>query len=159
MSFRSTLLGRDLSALFLAAWAGALVAGCQPTSAPPAEWNDAVVREIETWRAEHEQSYTRNWATIEGLHFLKPGTQSAGSAPDNDVVLIASLPPRLGSFTVASDDVTFEPEPGASITINGKTAASAMVLRDDGAEEPDVIEANGASIVVHRSGKRVSLRV
>jgi uncharacterized protein (DUF1684 family) len=159
MSFRSTLLGRDLSALFLAAWAGALVAGCQPTSAPPAEWNDTVVREIETWRAEHEQSYTRNWATIEGLHFLKPGTQSAGSAPDNDVVLIASLPPRLGSFTVASDDVTFEPEPGASITINGNTAASAMVLRDDGAEEPDVIEANGASIVVHRSGKRVSLRV
>ena len=34
-----------------------------------------------------------------------------------------------------------------------------MVLRDDGAEEPDVIEANGASVVVHRSGTRLSLRV
>jgi hypothetical protein len=133
--------------------------GCQPTAEPPPEWNDAVVGEIETWRAEHEESYTRNWVTIEGLHFLKPGTQSAGSAPDNDVVLIASLPEQIGSFTVVSDEVTFDPEPGAPITINGATAASPTTLRDDGAEEPDVIEANGASVVVHRSGTRLSLRV
>jgi uncharacterized protein (DUF1684 family) len=128
-------------------------------AAPPIEWNDAVVTEIEAWRAEHEESYTRNWATIEGLHFLKPGTQTAGSASDSDVVLIASLPARLGTFTVASDEVTFDPAPGARITINGETAASAMVLRDDGHEEPHVIEANGATVVVHRSGTRVSLRV
>jgi hypothetical protein len=114
--------------------------------------------EIEAWRAGHEDSYTHNWATIEGLHFLKSGTQSAGRAPDNDVVLIASLPERLGTFTVAPDAVTFDPEPGAPITINGETA-TAMALRDDGADEPDVIEANGATVVVHRSGTRVSLRV
>jgi len=151
-----------VSRLLPATLVGVLVGtaiGCQPTAAPPLEWNDAIVMEIETWRAEHEESYTRNWVTIEGLHFLKVGTQSAGSAPDNDVVLIASLPQRLGSFTVASDEVTFAPAPGAPITINGEAAASAMVLRDDGAEEPDVIEANGASVVVHRSGTRLSLRV
>ena len=141
---------------------GALLAttiGCQPAAAPPLEWNDAVIAEIEAWRAEHEESYTRNWVTIEGLHFLKDGTQSAGSAADNDVVLIASLPEHLGRFTVASGEVTFAPEPGAPITINGETPTSAMVLRDDGAEEPDVIEANGANVVVHRSGTRLSLRV
>lgn len=143
-----------LAATFVGALAGA---GCRPTAAP-LEWNDAVVEEIETWRAEHEDSYRRNWVTIEGLHFLKAGTQRAGSAPDNDVVLIASLPDHLGRFTVASGEVTFEPEPGAPITINGEPAAPA-VLRDDGAEEPDVIEANGASVVVHRSGDRLSLRV
>ena len=115
--------------------------------------------EIEAWRAEHERSYTRNWVPIEGLHFLKDGTQRAGSAPDNDVVLIASLPERLGSFTVASGEVTFAPEPGAPITINGETATRPSVLRDDGADEPDVIEANGASVVVYRSGTRLSLRV
>jgi uncharacterized protein len=143
----------------LAALAGGLaVLGCQRAAAPTVEWNDAVVNEIEAWRAGHEDSYTHNWATIEGLHFLKQGAQSAGSAPDNDVVLIASLPEHLGSFTVASDEVTFEPAPGAPITINGKPAASA-VLRDDGADEPDVVESNGASVVVHRSGKRISLRV
>ena len=153
---------RLVSRLLLATLVGALVGtviGCQPTAEPPPAWNDAVVTEIEAWRAEHEESYTHNWVTIEGLHFLKPGTQSAGSAPDNDVILIASLPEHLGTFTVASDEVTFDPAPGAPITINGETAASAIVLRDDGAEEPDVIEANGASVVAHRSGTRLSLRV
>jgi uncharacterized protein (DUF1684 family) len=117
------------------------------------------VKDIETWRAEHEESYTNNWATIDGLHFLKPGAQSAGSAPDNDVVLGASLPGRLGSFTLASDEVTFTAAPEAAVTINGKKPAPSMALRDDGADEEDVIEANGATVVVHRSGKRVSLRV
>jgi uncharacterized protein (DUF1684 family) len=136
----------------------AAAAACQP-SAPLLEWSDTVVTEIETWRAEHEDSYTRNWVTIEGLHFLKPGAQSAGSGPDNDVVLIASLPERLGRFTVASDQVAFDAEPGAALTINGAPATPGLVLRDDGADEPDVIEANGASVVVHRSGARLSLRV
>jgi uncharacterized protein (DUF1684 family) len=150
-------LARVLPLAVAAALVG-IVAGCRP-SAPPFEWNDAVVTQIETWRAEHEDSYRRNWVTIEGLHFLKPGAQSAGSGPDNDVVLIASLPERLGTFTVESGEVTFAPAPGAALTINGETTNSAVVLRDDGAEEPDVIEANGASVVVHRSGTRVSLRV
>jgi uncharacterized protein (DUF1684 family) len=161
MTLRHAPLGL-VSRLLLAALVGALVGtviGCQPTAEPPPAWNDAVVTEIEAWRAEHEESYTHNWVTIEGLHFLKPGTQSAGSAPDNDVILIASLPEHLGTFTVASDEVTFDPAPGAPITINGETAASAIALRDDGAEEPDVIEANGASVVAHRSGTRLSLRV
>jgi hypothetical protein len=146
-----------LTATLVGTLVGAAI-GCQP-AAEPLAWNDAVVTEIEAWRAEHEKSYTRDWVPIEGLHFLKPGTQSAGSAPDNDVILIAPLPEHLGSFTVASDEVTFDPEPAAPITLNGETATSALVLRDDGSEEPDVIEANGASVVVHRSGTRLSLRV
>lgn len=162
MNLRHTRPSLDLSRPLLATLVGALAAtaiGCQRAGPPPLEWNDAVVAEIEAWRAEHEESYTRDWVTIEGLHFLKAGTQSAGSAPDNDVVSIPSLPERLGHFAVASDEVTFDPEPGAPITINGAAATSATVLRDDGADEPDVIEANGASVVVHRSGTRLSLRV
>jgi uncharacterized protein (DUF1684 family) len=154
--------GGGSSPRWRAAFLGALAAtavGCEPAAPPRVEWNDAVVREIEAWRAEHEESYTRNWATIEGLHFLKPGPQRAGSAPDNDVVLTASLPERLGTFTVASGEVTFDPEPGAPLTINGKPATARVVLRDDGADEADVIEADTASVVVHLSGARPSLRV
>jgi uncharacterized protein (DUF1684 family) len=152
------LRNRPVLAPSLGALVG-LATACQPSAAPPPEWNDAVVMEIETWRSEHEDSYTRNWVPIEGLHFLEEGTQTAGSAADNDVVLIASLPEHLGSFTVAGNEVSFMPAAAAPITINGAAATSAMVLRDDGAEEPDVIEANGASVVVHRSGTRQSLRV
>jgi uncharacterized protein (DUF1684 family) len=143
----------------LTALAGVLLVGCDQGAEAPLQWNDDVVAGIEAWRAEHEDSYTRNWVPIEGLHFLKPGVQTAGSSPENDVVLSASLPQRLGSFTVASGEVSFSAEPNAQITINGKPAASPTVLRDDGAEEPDVIEANGATVVAHRSGARLSLRV
>jgi uncharacterized protein (DUF1684 family) len=155
-------MSRESRRTWLAAAVAALAAaasGCQPVAAPPLEWNDAVVAEIEAWRADHEASYTRDWVTIEGLHFLEPGAQSAGSAPDNDVILLASLPPRLGIFTVASDEVTFDPEPAAAVSINGRAATSATVLRDDGADDVDVIEADGATVVVHRSGNRLSLRV
>jgi len=155
--YASAMNLRHASLGLVLAFVGTML-GCQP-AAPPPEWNDAVVAQIEAWRAGHEDSYTRNWATIEGLHFLKTGAQSAGSASDNDVVLTASLPERLGRFTVASDEVTFDAEPGAPVTINGEAATHAKVLRDDGTEEPDVIEANGASVVVHRSGTRISLRV
>ena len=83
--------------------------GCQRGASPGVEWNDDVVKEIETWRAKHEADYKRDWATIEGLHFLAPGTHTAGSAANNDVVLAPSLPARIGRFTVDHDDVTFDP--------------------------------------------------
>jgi uncharacterized protein (DUF1684 family) len=161
MNARHIRSSDESSQLLRASLVGAFavaVMGCDRGAVPPPEWNDAAIKKIETWRAEHEDSYTRNWVTIEGLHFLEAGAQTAGSAPDNDVVLMTPMPDRLGTFTVAADEVKFDPEPGAPITIDGKPA-TARILRDDGAEEPDVIEANGASLVVHRSGTRLSLRV
>lgn len=157
MSSRHTRLSPGVSRpLFVLSTA--VLVGAATGCTPPFEWTDAVVKDIETWRLQHEDSYTRNWVTIEGLHFLKAGTQTAGSAPDNDLVLTARLPARLGTFTLASNGVTFDPEPGDGITINGEPATS-TVLRGDATDDPHVIEANGASVVVHRSGARVSLRV
>jgi uncharacterized protein (DUF1684 family) len=122
-------------------------------------WNDGVVKEIEAWRAKHEADYRREWATIEGLHFLSPGPQSAGSASTNDVVLTAAAPARLGRFVVTGDRVSFDPEPGVPMTINGKPAAAVPALRDDGQTPADEIVASGVSVVLHKSGERQSLRV
>ncbi len=146
-----------LAGLLVAASAATL--GCQRGISPEIQWNDAVVKDIEAWRGKHEADYRRDWATIEGLDFLSPGTHTAGSAPDNDIVMTAVLPSRIGRFLVADDKVEFDPEPGATLTINGKAPSSATTLRDDGEDEGDEIEANGVSIVVHRSGERIALRV
>jgi uncharacterized protein len=132
--------------------------GCQ-RGAPGLEWNDGVVKEIEAWRAKHETTYRRDWATIEGLHFLAPGTHTAGSATDNDVVLTPPLPARIGRFTVGSEDVTFEAEQFVGVTVNDRPPEPSMKLRDDGQDETDEIKANGVSVVVHRSGERIALRV
>ena len=138
--------------------AGIAVSGCERT-APGVEWNDGVVKEIEAWRAKHEADYKRDWATIEGLHFLAPGARTAGSAANNDVVMTPALPGRIGRFTVASGDVTFEAEPFVGVTVNGKPPEPSMKLRDDAQDEADEIKANGVSVVVHKSGERIALRV
>jgi uncharacterized protein len=144
--------------------AGLIVAACVATTgcqrgAPGLEWNDGVVKQIEAWRAKHEADYKRDWATIEGLHFLAPGAHTAGSAANNDVVLVRSLPARIGQFTVAGGDVTFDAEPFVGVTVNDKPPQPEMKLRDDGQDETDEIKANGVSVVVHKSGERIALRV
>jgi uncharacterized protein (DUF1684 family) len=143
----------------LVAAAGAAVPGCQRGPSLGLVWNDEVVTQIEAWREKHEADYRRDWATIEGLHFLAPGAQTAGSARDNDVVLTAAAPARVGRFTVADDTVAFDAEPGVALRLNGQTPSSAVKLRDDANDDIDEIVANGVSIVVHRTGERLALRV
>ena len=63
---------------------------------------EAATRESEAWRAKHEADYRRDWVTIAGLHFLEPGSHTAGSARSNDIVLPASAPPVLGRFMLAN---------------------------------------------------------
>src|SRR5262245_55350830 len=75
----------------------------------------AATKETDDWRAMHEESYRTNWATIAGLHILEPGSQTAGSAPANDIVLPASASPRIGRFVLEGDVVRFEPEPGSKV--------------------------------------------
>ena len=130
------------------------------SSEPAASDVAAATKETEDWRAEHEKSYRTNWATIAGLHFLEPGSHTAGTARDNDIVLPASASaPRIGRFVLTGDAVRFEPEPGAAVRIDGQPVTTARELTDDAATEPDSIEVGGIRMVVHRSGDRRSLRV
>jgi uncharacterized protein (DUF1684 family) len=120
----------------------------------------AATRETEGWRAMHEESYRNNWATIAGLHFLEPGSHTAGTAKANDIVLPASAAsPRIGRFLIESDVVRFEPEPGVRVLISGQRLTQTVVLADDTAETPDTLEVGTIRMVVHQSGKRKSLRV
>lgn len=120
----------------------------------------AATKESEEWRAQHEDSYRKNWATIAGLHFLEPGTHTAGAAKTNDIVLPASAAsPRIGRFVLKDKNVRFEPEPGAQVRVGGRPITQGIDLADDTATEPDTLEVGGIRMVVHQSGERKSLRV
>jgi uncharacterized protein (DUF1684 family) len=119
----------------------------------------AATIETEKWRAKHEADYRRDWVTIAGLHFLEPGTHTAGSASSNDIVLPASAPPVIGRFVLANDIVRFEPHAEATVLLDGKRVESPIDLADDGAEKADELAMGDVRIVVHRSGERKSLRV
>jgi uncharacterized protein (DUF1684 family) len=139
------------------------MAACRSNGAAPdpaAADVASATKETEDWRAEHEGSYRTNWVTIAGLHFLEPGSHTAGTASTNDIVLPPSAAvPHIGRFVLAGDVVRFEPDPKSGVQINGQPITMPRELADDTATTADSIEVRGIRMVVHRSGDRRSLRV
>src|SRR5262245_11461216 len=99
-----------------------LVAGAAP--------DPAHVKKGEEWRAKHETDYRRDWVTVAGLHFLKPGPNTAGSAKSNDIV-IANVPPALGRFVLNGQQVRFEPQAGVKVLLKDRPVTSPIDLKDD----------------------------
>ena len=113
----------------------------------------------EKWRAKHEEDYRRDWVTIAGLHPLKAGPNTAGSAETNDIVLPAAAQPLLGRFVLTDQIVRFEPAVGAQVTLNGQPVTSPIDLRDDRVPKADELVVGDIRLVVHVSGDTRSLRV
>lgn len=115
--------------------------------------------EVEAWRAKHEASYRQNYATIAGLHRLKTGANTAGSAATNAVVLPAPVPAVIGRFVLGDDGVRFEPEPGAPVRLRDAPVTAPLALRDDSGSEYDELVIGDVRVVVHASGDERMIRV
>ena len=146
-----------------AAAAVALAAGgCSraPADSQPVSMSDDVyLASVNAWRAEHEASYRRGYVTIAGLHHLKEGANTAGSAKPNDVVLPGSVPASIGRFVLAAGQVRYEPAPNSGVLIGGKPATAAVDLHDDSTPAPDELAIGDVRLVVHPSGDTRSIRV
>ncbi len=132
-----------------------LVSACgAPKEAPPAVQPvaDTPTQIAEKWRAKHEVDYRRDWVTIAGLHPLKQGINTAGSAPANAIQLPASTPATLGRFVVAGVRVRFEPAPGAPVLLRDQPVTQAIDLKDDGGTGADTLAVGDVRLVVHVSG-------
>ena len=135
-----------------------LAAACtKPAPAPEPE--AAVTTAVQAWRDKHEADYRREWVTIAGLHFLRPGAQTAGSAKGSDVELPASAPSTLGRFVLEGTTVRFEPAKGAAVELKGTPVTAPIVLKDDATGPADELKSGSVTIAVHVSGERRSLRV
>jgi uncharacterized protein (DUF1684 family) len=145
-----------IAATVLAAACGGGAPPETPAARPTA---DSPVPAIEAWRAKHEADYRRDWASIAGLHPLKPGPNTAGSAANNDIVLPASVPPRLGTFVLKGKAVRFEPARRATVMKKDQPVTTAIDLRDDSAPGADELTVGTVRLVVHVSGEARSLRV
>jgi uncharacterized protein (DUF1684 family) len=139
---------------------GALAVACGCGSAPPPPPPAASpVPAIEAWRAKHEADYRRDYASIAGLHPLKAGANTAGSAATNDVVLPASVPARSGTFVLNGTSVRFEPARGVTVLKKDQPITAPTDLRDDRAAGADELTIGTVRLVVHVSGEERSIRV
>lgn len=146
--------------MFAALALGAMGCSGGPRDSPPglsdSETANAAVR---AWRAKHEADYRHDWVSIAGLHVLKPGNNTAGSAPTNDIVLPASTPPMLGGFALDGKRVRFTPAPGVRVLLRDQPVTAAMDLRDDAGRDADELMVGGVRLVVHLSGNGRAIRV
>ena len=125
---------------------------------PPAGASPAPLS-VEQWRAKHETDYRRDWVSIAGLFELKPGANSAGSAKGQDIVLPASIPPKLGRFVLTGKQVRFEPEAGVSVALRGQPVNAPIDLKDDSMPTSDELILGEVRLVIHATGERRTLRV
>jgi uncharacterized protein (DUF1684 family) len=132
-----------------------------PRASAPAAAAESPVEANEKWRAKHDADYRRDWVTIAGLHPLKPGENTAGSAPTNNIVLPASVPPSIGRFVRNDATVRFEPVADANVPVllNGEPVKKPVELRDDRAPKADQLSIGDVRMAVHVSGETRSLRV
>jgi uncharacterized protein len=129
--------------------------GPREPSAPTHYDADAVQR----WRAEHEASYRRDFVTIAGLHELRPGPNTAGSAPDSDVVLPGATPERVGMFVLDGSQVRFEPAASAPVLLREELVSGPVDLRDSRSPDTDELVIGDVRLVIHVSGSTRNVRV
>ena len=153
----SMTLARRWAGTGLVALVTLAVACSKPVPAGEAE--AAVTTAVQAWRDKHEADYRREWVTIAGLHFLRPGAQTAGSAKTNDIELPARVPATLGRFVLEGTAVRFEPAPGVLVDLDGARVTAPVVLKDDSTPKADELKVNQVVVAVHVSGDRRSLRV
>jgi uncharacterized protein len=121
---------------------------------------DAYTKEIETWRdqrVERLKSPT-GWLSLVGLEWLKPGTNTVGSARDNDIV-IAKAPAHLGSIEWGADKVIAKLDAGSGALIDDKPLVSAEML-DDSHDKPTTISFDTVRFyLIDRAGGKKGLRI
>lgn len=118
------------------------------------------VRSIEQWRAQRVARLTApdGWLSLIGLHWLERGRNTIGRADDNAVVL-ASGPAHLGIIDWNADDtLTISLAENSGASIDGKPAASAILL-DDRHANPTTVSFGSVSFYAIARNGRMGLRV
>jgi hypothetical protein len=114
---------------------------------------------VEGWRAKHDRDYRDQYVTIAGLLPLREGSNTAGSATSNDVILPSSVPATVGRFVRTGAQVRFEPAPGANVLLRDEPVATPVDLRNDTTADVDELVIGDVRLVVHPSGTAQMLRV
>ncbi len=137
-----------------------VLAGCGSQKEAPAPEKAAAtapespVEVTEKWRAKHDADYRRDWVSIAGLHSLKPGVNTVGSARTNAIV-VENVPASLGRFVVAGEKVRFEPTKGANVVQKEKPITGPVDFNTGG----DQLSVGDVRLVIHLSGTHQSVRV
>jgi uncharacterized protein len=115
------------------------------------------VQDFEKWKAEETDDLKKNWLSLVGLFWLKPGANTFGTDAANSIVFPKG-PAHAGEFDLAGKEVTLKMQSDAQATIAGKPVTTAKL-------EPDIsknltrIEMGTLRFHVIVRGDRIGIRV
>ena len=116
--------------------------------------------EVEAWRAKREADLRapEGWLSVVGLHWLREGTSTIGSAKGSDILLPPPAPARVGTVDLARGKLTVRVAPGVTVKAQDK-AVTEVELHSDKAGKADVLTVGPVSLFVIERGGRLALRV
>lgn len=123
----------------------------------------AYVEEIDAWHAARLDRLRGEdgWLTLVGLHPLREGANSVGSAADANARLIDKAPPRVGVLEVGGNGITFTAQPGIAVSLAGTAVPldGPLPLRTDLEDGTTVLAVGPLNFFVIDRGGRLFLRV
>ena len=121
----------------------------------PADYTAAIDKE----RTDRDAGLRKpgGWLSLIGLNWLSEGSNSIGSAKDNDVVLLKG-PPKLGVITLKDGKASIAIDAASGATVDGKSV-SETALASDASGKPSVVAAGPVSFFVIQRNDRIGLRI
>ena len=150
-----TFLPRVLTLLFLA-----LCALNATDTESAATWKAGLL----TWRADlaKELQQPNGWLTLIGLEWLKPGDNTFGSAPGNNLVVKAPTAAYLGVVQLNDKSLQLLPPHGGypkGLLVDGKVPTNEQSLGSDDSGHPSKITTGTVTITIIHRGERYALRI
>lgn len=101
---------------------------CQSTTS---SLDEEYLQDLGNWKAERVTDLKQpfGYLSMVGLHWLKDGVNTMGSAPDNDIVLPSDLPAHIGRLEKKGDEVMAKMDL-AEIKINGEISKTSLLQSD-----------------------------
>ncbi len=130
-----------------------------PVSGPPP--SPEYVQQLQAWRNNRIQRLKApdGWLSLAGLFWLKEGTDTFGADPGQDLVVqVQGAPPRIGTFTLARNQVRFTAAEGADVR-QGGVPVREVVCRSDAEGAATVLTCGTLSWFVIRRGDKVGVRL
>jgi uncharacterized protein (DUF1684 family) len=117
-----------------------------------------------TWRADlaKELQQPNGWLTLIGLDWLKPGDNTFGSAPGNNLVVKAPTAAYLGVVQLNDQGLELLAPHGGypkGLLVDGKVAENPQTLGSDDSEHPSKITTGTVTITIIHRGERYGLRI
>lgn len=124
-----------------------------------ADRNATYTKEIESWRMQRVEHLRapHGWLSLVALDWLRDGSNTLGSARDNDIVL-ARAPAHLGTIVLDHGKATIALDKDSGATIDGNPMREAVLL-DDSHDKPTTIAYGTVSFYLIQRGDKYGLRV